>query len=244
MHDGDPDDTVRALVHDRNAHGKVEKDVPRAAGVHSAYEDGMVDTHTPDLMAKIQSSDLEPLELVETGRDAAYAVVSLMKRAFGKLPPRDIAAAYLEVKGATPKNVAAHLWDRFGAATAVTMADGCRTLAMLWESAWVLGRKGKARFTDLGRCSEDELKKLYMDAAFVRSCTLKTIGAQLRGMERDTEPAERSEPARPRRGRTRRSSGKHASGKHANGKHANGKHASGKHTNGKRPSDVRSSPPE
>src|SRR5262249_46476059 len=48
MFDGDPNDTVRGVKHDRRK-GDIEADIPRAEGVHSAYEANMINRHTLEI---------------------------------------------------------------------------------------------------------------------------------------------------------------------------------------------------
>jgi hypothetical protein len=76
--------------------------------------------------------------------------------------------------------VADHLWKLFGAATVNVMADGARTLAMLWDSAWKEGG-GTAAMAGKGKISESNLKNLYTQPKFLESFTLAQIQTVLSG---------------------------------------------------------------
>src|SRR5262249_36977202 len=58
--------------------------VPRGTGVHSAYEDDMVDNHVPEIMAGVDAILSHPAHppLVTGGHAAAVAVVNLMQQTF------------------------------------------------------------------------------------------------------------------------------------------------------------------
>ena len=58
------------------------------------------------------------------------------------------------------------MWTELGQATIDRMADGCRTLAMIWSSAWA--ESGK-RAPAAQPADRDALKAIYSDAAFAPS---------------------------------------------------------------------------
>lgn len=171
MFDGDPADTVPA--EDRNGN---EIQVPRAQGVHRAYETKMLNSHVVELIQKLneklESAALPKPKAVANGHAAAVAVVELMDRAFHDLKPRDIIKAF---------NAEADLWTKFGNQTVDLMAAGALTLAMIWESAWKQGHgKTKISSADLGPVDQKGLAKLYLDPGFVPSKTIDQIGALLK----------------------------------------------------------------
>src|SRR5262249_49745745 len=90
MFDGDPDDKVH------NGHG-----------VHAAYEDGMVDSHTPEIMSGVDKQLGDRLDLpdVNDGPSAAVAVVDLMQKTFATIQPGDIVDAFVKVKDEKPKAI-------------------------------------------------------------------------------------------------------------------------------------------
>jgi hypothetical protein len=181
MFNGDPNDSE--VVTHKNRQGKtVTEPIPRAAGVHAAYEDGMVDSHTPEIMAgvdKLLAKDAN-LPSVVSGHDAAVAVVDLMQKTFDTISPKDIVAAYLEVKAQKPREISDALWDQFGQDTIAVIADGCRYLAHIWNSAWEAGG-GDRTIKDLDAIDEQTLLDLYSDRTFLPSHTLDEIGPLLDG---------------------------------------------------------------
>ena len=95
-----------------------------------------------------------------------------MQRTFDKIKPLDIVEAF---------DAGENLWDRFGAKTAVVMADGVRTLRAIWKGAWNQA-KGDTRIAErrLREVDHQQLIKLYMRKTWVPSKTLRTIGSALR----------------------------------------------------------------
>jgi hypothetical protein len=146
-------------------------------GVHAAYEDNMVDRHVAEIMAGIdQGGNGATLPLVKSGQEAAVAVVELMQKTFDTISPKDIVDAFVAAGGG-PAHVADALWEQFGSDTIQVMIQGCRYLALLWDSAWKLG--GDAKVTELDAVEEAGLSKLYQDRKFVPSRTLDQIGPVL-----------------------------------------------------------------
>ncbi len=171
MFDGDPADTV--TVTDKNGR---ERQVPRARGVHTAYETKMLNSHVVELIEKLnkrlESAALKKPKAVASGHTAAVAVVDLMDRTFRDLDPPAIIKAF---------NDETDLWTQFGDKTVDLMARGALTLAMLWESAWKQGHgKTKISDADLGPVDEKELAKLYLDTGFLPSKTIDQIGDLLK----------------------------------------------------------------
>lgn len=171
MFDGDPDDTVP--VKDKS--GK-ERQVPRAKGVHSAYESTMLNSHVVELLEKLNEK-LPPgaagkPKAVASGHAAAVAVVDLMDRTFRDLTPPEIIKAF---------NDGTDLWASFGDKTVDVMARGALTLAMIWESAWKQGHgNSKISGADLGAVDPAKLSNLYLKTEFVPSKTLDQIGDLLK----------------------------------------------------------------
>lgn len=70
-------------------------------------------------------------------------------------------------------NRTTELWNTFGAATISRLADGAKTLAVLWNSAW---RDGDGETTDAAKIqpqSKPALQKLYSTNDFAPSVWLK-----------------------------------------------------------------------
>lgn len=179
MFNGDPDDSVRKRV--KNRHGQYEmQDVPRAAGVHAAYEDGMVDFHAAEIMERLKNglANADRPSAVASGHDAAVAVVDLMQKTFDHIKPRDIVNAYLGLMDQTPKPIADALWEQFGDATVDVMADGAVYLAHLWDAAWAAGG-GSSKISSTDALDPSSLADLYQNRAFLPSKTIDEIGSLL-----------------------------------------------------------------
>ncbi|MFY9956443.1 hypothetical protein [Bradyrhizobium sp.] len=179
LFNGNPDHLVSGMV--RNSDGqKIKGKVPLGTGVHSAYEDDMVDRHVPEIVQGVEaavSSASQP-SLVVGGHRAAVAVVSLMQKTFAAIAPADIINEYVKSDGSKPAPRADELWKRFGAATIDVMADGCVCLAQLWDSAWQEGN-GDTTIRSTTAIPQERLEALYQDPNFLPSHTLDTIGALL-----------------------------------------------------------------
>ncbi len=153
----------------------------RGSGVHTAFETTMIDNHAPQLLPKLRAalSTPAPLPHVANGQGAAVALVRLMDRTATTIPPVKLIEAYIATGGGQSKKMSQALFDQFGDATAKVMADGIRTLGMIWESAWLAaGAEGK--FTQkLGPVHRTTLRVLYENTTFVESFTLGEIGPHL-----------------------------------------------------------------
>jgi hypothetical protein len=140
-------------------------------GVHSAYEDKMLDQHADEVLAKLPTllGNSHGMDLVTGGRNAGFAVVDLMKRTSTRIRPIDLVETY-----AVDHSVAS-LWTKFGEDTIAVIADGCRTLAMIWESAWKEGGGDAIPDSKLVAYKERDLQDLYESSNFVPSVALGEI---------------------------------------------------------------------
>jgi len=174
LDDGDPfrnpDGTPSATMLD---HGK-----GFGNGVHTAYEKKMLDDNYDDLIEGV-ANELGPthgMALVSDGRHAGFATIELMRRTTGHLKPMDIVEEYAAIKKAGKTSSAgALLWAKFKAPTITCIADGCRTLAMIWESAWVNGDGDEIADTKLHTFSRKKLRGIYEDQNFLPSKPLGQI---------------------------------------------------------------------
>jgi hypothetical protein len=196
MFNGDPDHLVPGVVRDPKTHEKVEKDVPEGTGVHSVYEDEMIDANVPEIFDGVgRALASTPLPaLTSGGHGAAVSVVALMQETFAKIKPREIVDVYLPLQDEKPSERAPAMWERLGDRTIEIMAAGCLRLAQLWESAWREG-DGDSQITRYDAIDEDTLAALYRNPDFLHSYTLDTIGNFLKGAASSAQP-------RPRSGRT------------------------------------------
>ena len=169
-------------------------------GVHSTYEDNMVDEYADKIAAGIGDAianlPLKPRK-INTARDAAMAAMDLMNFCHGVLPPEKICEVYNQArpgahKSATKdKQVLAALWDACGEATIQVIAAGAVTLGAIWEAAWDLG--GKPDSTGWLGASYDgkkDLMPVYEDKAFLPSLHLKYLGkTDLPGSDAPANPS-------------------------------------------------------
>lgn len=147
----------------------------RGEGVHSAYETDMLnkaarDGHLfPEIDKNLHAG--HGMGLVPDGRSAAVATLQCMHDVAKVLPPRKIIDAY--ERSFEPESLphAAALWQDLGKPTGKVMAIGVRTLALIWESAWVAGGGS----TNAGRVSPAKVKRHYQNPHFVKSVTVDEI---------------------------------------------------------------------
>ena len=149
-------------------------------GVHSTYEDKMVDRFSSQLLVRI-GSEAEvftgPIPPISNGRDAAFATVTLMSQVAAILPPRALCDEYIRLGGGSSVHVVEGLWAAFGDQTAKVMGAGARYLAAIWEAAvTVAGRSIPGRPAAI---PETTLAAIYQKSDFVPSLTLDKISAVL-----------------------------------------------------------------
>jgi hypothetical protein len=97
------------------------------------------------------------------------------------LKPIDIVESYEAAGTGLSHGTLDQLWDAFGAQTAEVMFQGARTLAMVWDSAWVQGGGEQIAASKLKRKKEEDVRGRYIHKQFVESLTLEEIGAVLKG---------------------------------------------------------------
>jgi hypothetical protein len=90
--------------------------------------------------------------------------------------------AYAQTKGGKSKAVTSVLWNQFGDGTIATLCDGAKTLAMIWESAWIEGG-GEQRFAQnqIQPQNKNALRARYEKKSFVESLDLDHIQPVLQG---------------------------------------------------------------
>lgn len=180
LFDGDPARKQQRIV--RNRDGTEKPVLERfGKGVHSDYEDRMIDERVDTLMGGVDAAigGQHAMPLVRGGQDAAFAILELMRRTRHRIDPIALIEAYaapLKGEGNAPEV----LWNEFGTVTRDAIVDGCQVLAVLWESAW---HEGSRRVIDddlLGAVPVSELVALYSDQLFVPSLPLDEVGRVLR----------------------------------------------------------------
>lgn len=155
-----------------------------STGVHSTYEDNMVDAKAPEIAAGLdaafKSTDYSP-RAVRSPRDAALAVMDLMLYAQKTLPPETICNAY---NSADPnathatKNTAVidALWDACGEQTIQVIAAGAITLGALWQAAWTITGADPSSLPAEPFTDKQAITDIYEDPDFLRSLHLTYLG--------------------------------------------------------------------
>ncbi|HLY90818.1 MAG TPA: hypothetical protein VKQ27_17685 [Acetobacteraceae bacterium] len=177
LHDGDPEQPVTRTVHHRNGETEEVKD-PLGKGVHSAYEDEMVNAFRQDILDGLESTPkAQSSEYVSNGFEAAQRTVALMRATFEAIPPADIVQAFVSF-GKGKAGRAQSMWDKFGQGTIGVMRDGAHLLAVLWESAWSQG-DGETHVHSTAALTQSAAMEICADATFVPSQTIDRIGVIL-----------------------------------------------------------------
>jgi hypothetical protein len=144
---------------------------PNEERVHSVYETDMLDRFAADLVAGVNNAltgkKLPPK--VTGGKKAAIAVIELMRRTIQRIPPIEIIEVYNEESPSRTKN----MWQKLSGRTFECMADGCLTLAGLWQSAWTEGKGSKISTSNLKELTHEQLMKLYDNKTFVEAFRLQ-----------------------------------------------------------------------
>ena len=181
LFNGDPDRAKKGMVRNRKPpYGMKEGMISYGSGVHSAYEDDMIDFHVDKVWPAVETKldSLPAGELPTDGASAAKAVVKLMKDTFAKIAPMDIVEAFKAEEGQQPKAIANALWDAFGDRTIDVIADGSDCLARLWQAAWKQG-DGDRTIGSVDQVARDVLSAIYEPKTFLQSETLSSIAPVL-----------------------------------------------------------------
>lgn len=176
LHHGDPADFEIKMLADRKTGVKKPTKVPRAEGVHEAYEATMVGAAgiRPLILAGLKDTAVvKKSEYVTTPQAAAEATVALMRQTFSAIKPADLVTAFMAGRG-EEKSLSAALWKKFGTRTIRVMQAGTHLLAVLWESAWVLGN-GESYGGSLRALTVDEAKGIYEPTLFLKSYYINEI---------------------------------------------------------------------
>ncbi|HET9183575.1 MAG TPA: hypothetical protein VFP59_15680 [Candidatus Angelobacter sp.] len=184
-----------------------------STGVHSTYEDNMVDAYADQIAAGIGNAittlTFKP-RAISTARDAAMAAMDLMQFCQETLPPETICQVYNDArhkpgKSATKDPVLKALWDNCGQATIEVIAAGAVTLGAIWEAAWIASGVSSAPWLNTTYDGTKELMLVYEKQDFLRSLHLKYLGqADLPGSDApENPPPPPGEKTSATKGRTR-----------------------------------------
>jgi hypothetical protein len=148
-----------------------------STGVHSMYEEKMVDKFAEEISQRLDDfdvSDLGPvLKKISSGYGAAQASIELMRRTHERLEPERICEVFDNLGGGHSQSVIKGLWEQLGPETVACIADGARTLAMLWDSAYAAAKS--PAFS--GAVSQAALRKIYENKKFLPSLHLANLDA-------------------------------------------------------------------
>lgn len=163
---GSPSGTM--IPHGKAKYGK---------GLHSAYESKMIDANEPDLVKRVTEAlpAQHGLPLVSSGREAAWATMTVMNSSRARIRPMELVERYVKAKkdGDDPNDV---LWAAYGQSTVEAMVEGCSVLAMLWDSAWREGNGDAIDPGDLIAIDEGDLRaRCQGSTSFLESMNLQTI---------------------------------------------------------------------
>jgi hypothetical protein len=160
-------------------HGSIHADGLDGAqtGVHSQYEDHMIDVNAPAISLALDQFKYSTLPKTNrmasaSGAEAGRQCVELMQRARTYLPPERICTTYNTLGGGQSLAMIGKLWAAVGDDTIRCLADGTRTLALLWDAAYAAGTT-KAVFS--GVIDKAKLKKMYEAKTFVPSLHLANL---------------------------------------------------------------------
>jgi hypothetical protein len=154
-------------------HGR--PDHPEEDEVHSVYETKMVDQRAAELIHGVNATLKRGGRLLPKftgGAGAAHATVELMRATLKLIDPLEVIEAYNAEQGRARID---HMWDTLGPRTIRTIANGSRTLATIWQSAWVEGGGNTIASKKLAPVSKASLRKLYTTATFLPSQWLKDM---------------------------------------------------------------------
>ena len=148
-------------------------------GVHSAYEDKMVDAFSDQLLPMIgpaaQAFDAV-IPKMTNGQEAAVATVTLMDYCAKVLPPSTLCDKYIALGGGTSKATIAGLWTAFSQPTATVMGAGACYLAATWDAAYAAANQPAI---DVSAVAREDLAAIYQNPDFAPSHTLATISPYL-----------------------------------------------------------------
>ena len=152
-------DACQPLHVSRFHHGRT----PAEADVHSDYETKMVGANRKAIVDGLgrKLRRARPLPKVQGQHAVAEATVALMNRTFRRISPEHLCDVWVQTGGHSDA-----MWAALGPRTIDVIADGCRTLAMLWSSAWAEAHAAAPPATARERT---KLRDLYLDHDFAPS---------------------------------------------------------------------------
>jgi len=177
LHDGDPmKPQTKTVTHKTGAVETVTEAL--GAGVHTAYEDDMVNAHRKDILDGLaKTPKVKKAELLDNGFEAAKATIALMRGTFTKIAPSDIVGAFIAFKGTKAQRAEA-FWKQFGTKTVTCMQNGTHLIATLWESAWTKGG-GESAGGSTAELTHKKAMGIVAKSSFLESFSIAKIGTHL-----------------------------------------------------------------
>lgn len=175
MSNGDPADVIPDEKHPG-------QNVMRADGVHSGYEDDMIEYGFKEmglnalLQTEITRLAKDGLPKITSGYEASKAAIALISATQSTLSPRTIVEKWDALppppygRKLTDVQKAA-LWKDLGKATVTCMARGTLYLAAVWQGAWSSGG-AEGKIDPAGTIDPQEIMTLYNDPDVVPSVAL------------------------------------------------------------------------
>jgi hypothetical protein len=174
LDDGDPWRTPDGEpANKKQEHGK-----GFAGGVHHFYEASMIDQNVEELTDELDKliGKKHGMKLIKGGSEAGFAAIELMRRSQKTLPPMDIVEKYGQIRASGQNHqISKLLWQSFGKQTIAVTNDGCRTLAMIWDSAWKEGGGANIDAASIHKFQQKTLKNIYENQDFLPSVALDNI---------------------------------------------------------------------
>ena len=106
------------------------------------------------------------------GANAAHVTLELMRTTLKLIDPLEVIEAYNAEAG---RDRIPHMWEQLGGRTIRTIANGSRTLAVIWQSAWNEGKGNSVPSTQLTAINKNSLRALYSSSSFLESRWLKDM---------------------------------------------------------------------
>jgi hypothetical protein len=147
--------------------------VGQAIGVHSMYENTMLDSRPDELVVAVESAigNRKAKKDVSGGKEAAASIIQLFRDVRKILAPEEIVEFFQTLTDNKPTQ----MWEEFGDRTAKCMALGCLRLASLWQSAWVEGGGDQIPNNKLTEIKTSALRQKYERKTFLESMNLKDM---------------------------------------------------------------------
>jgi hypothetical protein len=173
MHHGDPNGPKKIVR---------GKEINKAYDVHGEFDNQMVEyhledlkTHLPELVkTNVKTKKLMQINEIKNAKDAAVAIVQLMRNTVKNLPPKEIVKDFEDLADLKKRERDEKLWDKYGEKFMQAMAEAAILTARLWESAWT---NRLVKDSNTKAIPEEKLKKLYEDKDFLKSVNLEEMAS-------------------------------------------------------------------